>query len=165
MGLFGNIQEKTQQLKEKTQNSRQKLKVSAKSKTRFAENASKKKACISMYMLKKRRKRALIWIVKLNTLLGYHTRYLHCCWRSERGQTRRVCPWHAQERRPCRGLRRVDCPFQAGPGIRAKARGNRRGRHEQSGADPRMKLLTVYNNLLRPPASWKKKPSPSAIKR
>ena len=110
-----------------------------------------------MYMLKKRRKRALIWIVKLNTLLGYHTRYLHCCWRSERGQTRRVCPWHAQERRPCRGLRRVDCPFQAGPGIRAKARGNRRGRHEQSGADPRMKLLTVYNNLLRPPASWKKK--------
>ena len=29
--------------KKKTQNSRQKLKVSAKSKTRFAENASKKK--------------------------------------------------------------------------------------------------------------------------
>ena len=44
MGFFENIQEKTQQLKEKTQNSRQKLKVSAKSKTRFAENASKKKA-------------------------------------------------------------------------------------------------------------------------
>ena len=43
MGFFENIQEKTQQLKEKTQNSRQKLKVSAKSKTRFAENASKKK--------------------------------------------------------------------------------------------------------------------------
>ena len=42
MGFFENIQEKTQQLKEKTQNSRQKLKVSAKSKTRFAENASKK---------------------------------------------------------------------------------------------------------------------------
>ena len=43
MGFFENIQEKTQQLKEKTQNSRQKLKVSAKSKTQFAENASKKK--------------------------------------------------------------------------------------------------------------------------
>ena len=46
MGFFENIQEKTQQLKEKTQNSRQKLKVSAKSKTQFAENASKKKACL-----------------------------------------------------------------------------------------------------------------------
>ena len=46
MGFFGNIQEKTQQLKEKTQNSRQKLKVSAKSKTRFAENASKKKPAL-----------------------------------------------------------------------------------------------------------------------
>ena len=49
MGFFGNIQEKTQQLKEKTQNSRQKLKVSAKSKTRFAENASKKKP--DLYLL------------------------------------------------------------------------------------------------------------------
>ena len=48
MGFFENIQEKTQQLKEKTQNSRQKLKVSAKSKTRFAENASKKKACLKL---------------------------------------------------------------------------------------------------------------------
>ena len=42
--LFYKISEnKPQQLKEKTQNSRQKLKVSAKSKTQFAENASKKK--------------------------------------------------------------------------------------------------------------------------
>ena len=47
MGFFENIQEKTQQLEEKTQNSRQKLKVSAKSKTRFAENASKKKAWLT----------------------------------------------------------------------------------------------------------------------
>ena len=47
MGFFKNIQEKTQQLKEKTQNSRQKLKISAKSKTRFAENASKKKPDLS----------------------------------------------------------------------------------------------------------------------
>ena len=45
MGFFENMQEKTKQLKEKTQNSRQKLKVSAKFKTLFAENASKKKAC------------------------------------------------------------------------------------------------------------------------
>jgi len=44
MDFFENIQEKTQQFKEKTQNSRQKLKVSAKSKTLFAENASKKKS-------------------------------------------------------------------------------------------------------------------------
>ena len=46
MGFFGNIQEKTQQLKEKTQNSRQKLKVSAKSKTRFAENGAKTKPAL-----------------------------------------------------------------------------------------------------------------------
>ena len=75
MGFFENIQEKTQQLKEKTQNSRQKLKVSAKSKTRFAENASKEKAwylgfelmyvgisCITYKMLQRPRSIQLIQV-------------------------------------------------------------------------------------------------------
>ena len=42
MGFFENIQEKTQQLKEKTQNSRQKLKFSAKSKNAVCRKRFKK---------------------------------------------------------------------------------------------------------------------------